>query len=151
MGIEENKAVVIRAYTDGMNKKDMSVIRECFAPDYVNYFPAGEGEVRGIEEFTRVLGDFLNAFDDLVFTVEDVLGEGDKVALRWSATGIHTGNYTGIPPTTIIPPTGREISFSATDVYHVVGGRIIEEWNTLDGWDIMKQMGAVHGPTPAMA
>ncbi|HWG97808.1 MAG TPA: ester cyclase [Pilimelia sp.] len=149
--IDDNKALVLRAYLDGMNHRDMGVIRECFAPDYVNHFPAGEGEVRGIEEFTRVLGDFLGAFDNLVFTVEDVLGEGDRVALRWSARGIHTGEYRGIPPTTVIAPTGREISFSATDIYRVADGRIVEEWNTLDGWDVMRQMGVVRGPAAVSA
>ncbi len=142
--VEDNKAVVRRAYEKGMNGRDMRIIEECFSPDYVNYFPAGQGEVRGIDEFKKVLWDFLTAFDDLVFTVEDIFGEGDKVALRWSARGIHSGEYRGIPPTTVIPATGREISFSATDVYHVVDGKIVEEWNTLDGFDIMRQMGALN-------
>ncbi|GAA2526562.1 ester cyclase [Pilimelia columellifera] len=149
MGTEENKAVVMRAYLDGMNRKDMSVIRECFAPDYVNFFPAGQGQVRGIEDFTRTLGEFLDAFENLVFTVEDVFADGDKVVLRWSATGRHTGDYRGIPPTTVIPATRKEINFSATDIYRVVGGKIVEEWNTLDGWDIMYQMGAVKKLAPA--
>jgi predicted ester cyclase len=145
MGTEENKALVRRAYLDGMNRKDMRVIRECFAPDYVNYFPAGQGEVRGIDDFTRVLGEFLDAFSELVFTVEDVLGDGEKVALRWSATGIHTGDYRGIPPTVVVPATGRPVSFGATDIYRVVGGRVVEEWNTLDGFDILRQLGALRG------
>lgn len=144
MGTDENRSVVMRAYLEGMNAKDMSVIRECFAPDYVNYFPAGQGEVRGIEQFTAVLGEFLDAFDGLAFTVDDTVAEGDKVVLRWSAAGIHTGDYRGIPPTVVIAPTGRKISFSATDIYRVVNGRIVEEWNTLDGLDIMRQMGALH-------
>jgi steroid delta-isomerase-like uncharacterized protein len=144
MDTEETKAVVRRAYVDGMNRRDMAVIRQSFSADYVNHFPAGQGEVRGIDDFTRTLGDFLDAFTDLVFTIDDVLAEGERVALRWSARGIHTGNYRGIPPTVVIPATGREISFSATDIYRVVDGQIVEEWNTLDGFDIMRQMGALH-------
>ncbi|GIE85808.1 ester cyclase [Actinoplanes regularis] len=143
MGIEDNKAIVKRAYLEGLNRRDMSIIRECFAPNYVNYFPAGEGEVHGIDDFTTVLKQFLDAFTDLTFTVEDLFAEGDKVVLRWSARGIHTGDYRGIPPTTVVPATGREISFSATDIYHVSNGQIIEEWNTMDGWDILHQMGIV--------
>jgi steroid delta-isomerase-like uncharacterized protein len=141
---EDNKAIVRRAYLDGMNRKDMSVIRATFAPDYVNHFPAGQGDVRGIDDFTKVLGEFLDAFDDLTFSVDDILGEGERVALRWSAVGKHTGDYRGIPPTVVIPATGRVISMSATDIYRVVNGRIIEEWNSLDGFDIMRQMGHLH-------
>lgn len=145
MSAEDNKAVVRRAYLDGMNGHDMSVVRATFAPDYVNHFPAGQGLIRGLDNFVAALGDFLDAFSDLTFTIEDILGEGERVALRWSARGMHTGDYRGIPPTVVIPPTGREISFSATDIYRVVDGRIVEEWNSLDGFDIMRQMGVLHG------
>jgi predicted ester cyclase len=144
MTVEDNKAVVRRAYVDGMNERDMDVIRATFAPDYVNYFPAGQGMIQGLDNFVLALSEFLGAFSDLTFTVEDILGEGERVALRWSASGVHTGEYRGIPPTVVIAPTGRDISFSATDIYRVVGGRIVEEWNSLDGYDIMRQMGVLH-------
>ena len=140
MTAEENKTLVQHAYLDGMNTRDMSVIRKVFAPNYVNYFPAGQGELHGIDEFVEALDSFIGSFSDLVFTVEDVLGEGDKVALRWSAVGVHTGVYAGIPPTTIIPATGRTIAFSATDNYQVADGQVIAEWNSLDGFDIVRQM-----------
>jgi predicted ester cyclase len=142
MTTDENKALVQHAYLDGMNTRDMSVIRKVFAPDYVNYFPAGQGELHGIEEFVQALDEFIGSFSDLVFTVEDILGEGDKVALRWSAVGVHTGDYRGIPPTTVIAPTGRTISFSATDIYQVANGQVVAEWNSLDGFDIVRQMTA---------
>lgn len=145
MTAEDNKAIVQRAYLEGMNKGDMSIIREVFAPDYVNYFPAGQGELHGIDEFVEALSSFIGAFTDLTFTVEDVLGEGDKVALRWSAVGVHTGDYAGIPPATIVPATGRTISMSATDIYQVANGQVITEWNSLDGFDVLRQMGALPG------
>lgn len=143
MTVEDNKALVQRAYLDGMNKNDMRIIREVFAPDYVNYFPAGQGELHGIDEFVSALSSFIGAFSGLTFKVDDVLGEGDKVALRWSAVGVHTGDYAGIPPTTIVPATGRTISMSATDIYQVANGQVITEWNSLDGFDILRQMGAL--------
>jgi steroid delta-isomerase-like uncharacterized protein len=142
---EDNKAVVTRAYLQGMNRRDMKVIRETFSPDYVNYFPAGQGYLKGIDEFVAALSEFLGAFTDLTFTVEDIFGEGERVVLRWSARGVHTGDYRGLPPTTVIAATGREISFGATDIYRVVDGRIVEEWNTFDGYDVMRQMGVLPG------
>lgn len=149
MTTEDNKAIVQRAYLEGMNKNDMSVIREVFAPGYVNYFPAGQGELQGIDEFVEALSSFLGAFSDLTFKVEDVLAEGDKVALRWSAVGVHTGDYAGIPPTTIVPATGRTISISATDIYQLADGQVVFEWNSLDGFDVLRQMGALPGSADA--
>lgn len=143
MGASDNEDIVRRAYLEGMNHRDMAVIEEVFAPDYVCNFPAGQGEVRGLKAFVETLTDFLAAFDDLRFSVEESFGDGDRVALRWSAVGRHTGNYAGLPPTRVIPATGRTVRFSATDIYRVVDGRIVEEWNTFDGYHVLLQMGAL--------
>jgi steroid delta-isomerase-like uncharacterized protein len=143
MGTNANEDVVRRAYLDGMNHRNMAVIEECFAPDYVCNFPAGQGYVKGREAFIETLSAFLAAFDHLQFSVEDLLSAGEKVVLRWSAVGTHVADYAGIAPTQVIPATGRIITMSATDVYRVVDGRIVEEWNTFDGYHVLLQMGAL--------
>jgi predicted ester cyclase len=138
---QRNKAVVRRAYEQGMNRRDMSVVDEVFAPDYVAYF-RGEPPIRGRDAFKVSLGAFFEAFDDLVFTVEDAIAEGDRVAVRWTGTGIHAGEYRGMPPTLRVPSTGRRLTFTAIDLYRLEGGLIVEEWNTLDQLELLHQMGA---------
>src|SRR5690349_10453636 len=140
---ERNRDLVQRAYLDGMNRRDMAVIEEVFAPDYVCHFPDGQGDVRGRDAFVRTLDEFLAAFDHLVFSVEQLLADGDRVVLRWSATGRHTGDYAGLPPGRVVPATGRTVSFSATDIYRIAGDRIAEEWNTFDGYHVLLQLGAL--------
>ena len=82
MSEDANKQVVQRAYLDGMNGKDPTVIEECFAADYVCHFPADQGEVMGDPaDFKATLFDFLNAFDHLIFTVEQLLDDGDRVGM----------------------------------------------------------------------
>jgi predicted ester cyclase len=44
-------------------------------------------------------------------TVEDVLGDGDRVAVRWNARGTHESEWLGIPP------TGRRVVFGGMDLY----------------------------------
>ena len=97
--IEENKAVVRRAYVDGLNRKDMGIIDEVFAPEYVAYFP-GVPPVRGRDAMKELLAAFLAAFPDIVFTIEDQIAEGEKVATRWTAHGTHQGEFRGFPPKT---------------------------------------------------
>jgi predicted ester cyclase len=140
---QRNKSIVRRAYEEGMNRRDMSVVDEVFDPGYVAHF-RGEPPIRGRDAFKESLGAFLEAFDDLVFTVDDAIAEGDRVALRWSASGIHAGEYRGFPPVLRVPPTGRRLEFSAIDVYQLADGRIVEEWNTLDQLELLHQMGVVH-------
>jgi steroid delta-isomerase-like uncharacterized protein len=143
MGVRENQAIVERAYLEGMNNRDMAVIRQVFASDYVCHFPADQGYVKGVDAFVETLSAFLHAFDHLVFSVDDVLGVDDRVVLRWSASGRHVADYAGIAPGQVIPATGRAIKMGATDIYRIEDGRIAEEWNTFDGYWVQVQMGAL--------
>jgi predicted ester cyclase len=146
MSLEANKAVVRRAYEVGMNNKDWSVIDEVFSPDYVVYYP-GVPPIRGLEAAKQALKAFLDAFPDIHFVVEDQLAEGHKVTTRWSGKGTHSGEYRGFPVATkVYPPTGRPVQFSATDIYRIENGKIMEEWNTLETLVVLHQIGAVADP-----
>lgn len=140
---EENKALVRRAYLDGMNARDMEIIDEVFSPEYVSHFP-GQPPTRGIEPLKETLGSFFEAFPDIVFTVEDQVAEGNKVVTRWSAQGTHQGEWRGFPPRANgLPPTGRHVTLGATDIYLIADGKILEEWNTLEQLAVLGQIGAV--------
>ena len=146
MSTENNKQVVRRAYLDGMNQRNLSVIDEVFAPDYVVHYP-GLDPIVGRDEAKTAIGAFLEAFPDIVFTIEDAIAEGDRVVLRWSAKGTHTGTFNGFPtPGSKIPPSGRSVRFSATDIYRVVNNQVQEEWNTLEQAELFRQLGLIDLP-----
>lgn len=48
---------------------------------------------------------FWSAFPDLSAKIEEMVGEGDKVAIHVTNTGTHKGEFQGIPP------TGKKVSF----------------------------------------
>jgi predicted ester cyclase len=142
---EDNKAIVIRAYLDGINPRNMNVLDEVFSPDYVSHFP-GEPPTLGIGPLKAVLASFFEAFPDLVFSIEDSLAEGDKVVIRWTAKGTHLGPWRGFPPRGEgIAPTGKQVTLGATDIYLIGDGKILEEWNTLDQLAVTEQVKAGSG------
>ncbi len=144
--LEDNKALVRRAYLDGMNTRNMDIIEEVFSPEYVSHFP-GQPPTRGVEPIKAVLQSFFDAFPDIVFKIEDQLAEGNKVTTRWSAQGAHQGEWRGFPPRGRgIPPTGRHVTLSATDIYLISDGQVVEEWNTLEQLAVLEQIGAVSEP-----
>jgi predicted ester cyclase len=146
MSTEDNKAIVRRAYLDGLNKHDLSVVDEVFDPHYVVHYLHTD-PIEGIGKAKEFLTQFLTAFPDCVFTVEDQVAEGDKVVLRWRCVGTHLGEWRGLPGSTdpTIPASGKPIDFTATDIYLIRDGKIVEEWNTLEPLDVMNQIGAVPG------
>ncbi len=141
--LEENKAVVRRAYLEAMNSRNLDIFDEVFSPEYIAHFP-GQPSVQGVEPLKTVLQAFFEAFPDIVFSVDDQLAEGNKVATRWSAEGTQEGVWHGFPPRAKgIPATGRHVEFGAIDVYVVEDGKIVEEWNTLEQLAVLEQIGVV--------
>jgi predicted ester cyclase len=143
MSLEENKAILRRAYEVGMNNRDWSDIDEVFAPDYAVYYP-GVPPIYGREDAKKALGAFLTAHPDMKFAVIDQLAEGDRVTTRWKGEGTHSGPFAGFPlPGSVVPASGRPVSFGATDIYRIANGQIAEEWNTLHYAGILYEIGAL--------
>jgi steroid delta-isomerase-like uncharacterized protein len=142
---EENKALVRRAY-EGFSEGSVDVLDEVFAPDYVAHFPGVE-PITGRDAAKELVGAFIDAFPDIKFTIADQIAEGDRVVARWTAQGTHKGEFRGFPPMMHgVAPTGRHVSFSATDIYRIADGLIAEEWNSLEQLDVMQQIGAIAVP-----
>jgi len=139
MSAEENKQVCLRFVNEVINGGNLDAIDELFASNYVNHMappglPTGpEGE----KQFTMM---FFSAFPDGKITVEDVLAEGEKVASRYIYSATHKGNFIGIPP------TGKRFTVSGVNVFRVAGGKIVENWPSLDMLGIMQQIGVIPAP-----
>jgi predicted ester cyclase len=80
MSTEEGKALVRREYEQGVNRKDFEVRDGALASNYVGHFP-GIPPIQGIEAFKQFTSAFFTAFPDLQTTIEDLIAEGDKVAV----------------------------------------------------------------------
>jgi steroid delta-isomerase-like uncharacterized protein len=136
MSTEESKALVRREYEQGVNKKDLDVRDGALAGNYLGHFP-GLPPIQGLEAFRQFTSGFFTAFPDLQTTIEDLIAEGDKVAVRQTWRGTHTGSFLGIAP------TGKQVTFTSTEFYQVAGGKLAEEWVELDMLGLLQQIGAI--------
>ena len=128
-----NTAIIQRVY-ESWNKRDFSVIAELF-PDCI-YHSSVTGELRG-EVYRKYFTALLDAFPDGRLTVNDKIGEGDKVAVRWKFTGTHQGELMGLAP------TGKQVSMTGISVIRIVNGKIAEVWEEWDNLGMMQQLGVV--------
>ena len=85
----------------------------------------------------QMIGMMRGIFPDLVLSTEDLIAEGDKVVLRWSATGTHQGGFMGVPA------TGNKVTVTGIGIDRIEGGRIVEHWEQFDAMGMMQQMGAI--------
>ena len=78
-----------------------------------------------------------SAFSGWHFTVEDVIAEGDKVVLRGTFRGSHTGEFFGIPP------TGKQVEISGIHILTIKDGKVTEHWANNDDLKLMQQLGVI--------
>ncbi len=124
-----------RVWTEGLNRGDVSTADRAFLPDCVIHITGIAEPVRGIEAWKQVVQGLLTAFPDLHFTIEDQLGDGDRVAMRWSATGTHRG------PLGPVPPTDKPIAIEGLIVDHLEDGKVRERWEQWDQSLMLQQLG----------
>ena len=133
----ENKTLVRRWVKDIWSKGNLAVADEIVASNYANHDPAGPMPESGLEGFKKHVTTYRTAFPDLALTVDDILAEGNKVTVRWTARGTHKGTLMGIPP------TGKQVTLTGISVIRTTGGKVAEQWVTWDTLGMMQQLGAI--------
>ncbi|MCC6801373.1 MAG: ester cyclase [Anaerolineae bacterium] len=140
--VEQYTAMVNR-YIEGVNTDDETALREVFAVDFNDHNSAQvSGLPPGVEAVVAAHHMLNQSFSDLTFTIDEVMVEGDKVAIRVHANGIHTGEFYGFPP------TGKPISWTAHRILRVQDGMFVEAWNEFDQVGILQQMGIIPSFAP---
>jgi len=124
-----------RIWAEGLNRGDVSVADRAFAPDCIIHITGEAEPVRGREAWKQFVAGLLVAFPDLHFTMEDQFRVGDRVALRWRATGTHSG------PLGAIPPTGRSMQIDGLIIDQLANGVVVERWEQWDQPRMLQQLG----------
>lgn len=124
---EQNKQLVRRWFEEVWNQQSEEAIDEMFAPGGKAYgFPDPSSVLVGPESFKSIHRIFLGAFPDLRITVREVVAEGDRVAVAWTATMTHLGEHLGFAPTM------KKESLDGSSFLTVSGGQIQEGTNYME-------------------
>jgi steroid delta-isomerase-like uncharacterized protein len=133
MSVEENKVLVRRFVEEFWNNGDMAMADVLLAEDATITLP-GVGEVTR-ESMKTFVTAHRSAFPDWHSTFEELVGDGESIAERWTGTGTHRGEFQGIAP------TGRFVKIPGTVFYRNASGKIVESRGLLDGLAMMQQLG----------
>jgi len=125
MSVEKENKAIVRRFEEEIAKGNLDVIDELLSPDFVdrNLLP-GQGPTR--EDFKRTNKEFLDAFSITSFAIVEQIAEGDTVVTKYRQSGVSRGEIAGLPP------TGEEDTVEGIHIHRISGGKITEEWSTLD-------------------
>jgi steroid delta-isomerase-like uncharacterized protein len=134
---ETNKATIRRFVEEVWNEGNLSAADGYIAPTYTHHDSSTRDFGRGPEGERMRVTLYRSAFPDLRFTIEDLIADGDLVAVRWSSRGTHDGQLDQIPP------TGKPVSITGVSVVRFADGKIVEGWISWDTLGMLQQIGVV--------
>jgi len=137
VGVTENADVVRRLIGEAVNADRVDLLSRFVCPDVVVH-PGTAGAApatTGVGELTTSFRRFHSAFPDFYIVLDDVVAEGDRVAVRWTATGTHSAEFVGLPA------TGRAVRWGGIDLYRLVDGKVAEWWRNDDFVWLLQQLG----------
>ncbi len=121
---EQNKALVRKIY-QATETGDAAILDFVVTEDVIEH-PLNPGQPPGREALKQVFGGFSVLVPDLRITVEDVIADGDRAAVRSTVTGTPAGPYLGVDP------AGRPMRFEAIDLWRIEDGLVAEGWHVED-------------------
>ncbi|MCI0396368.1 MAG: ester cyclase [Chloroflexi bacterium] len=138
MSTEQNKAIVRRLADEVWNKGNLAVIDELVAEAFVDNNPPLPGLPAGREGFRQWALGGRTGFPDCQLAIEDLLAEGDRVALYWTFYGTHLGELPGLPP-----PAGKRIAVKGIYLMRLSNGQVVERWANEDSISLLQQLGVM--------
>jgi len=122
-------------FAEGVNTGNFDVFDEVVSPDVVDHDPAPE-QGPGPQGFKDMFQTMRSAFPDLQVTPEHMTATDDDVALAYTVTGTHEGDFLGVAP------TGRRVTARGVQIGRFENGRLVERWGSSDQLAMLQQVGA---------
>ena len=133
---EDIRATALRLI-DVWNTRQLDFIDEVIDSSYVYHDPSTPDLGTGPEGYKARMKLYETAFPDMKFSVEDAFAEGNRVVLRWQASGTHNGVLLGIPP------TGKATSGPGMSILHFKNGKVVEDYCIWDTLGMLRQLGVI--------
>jgi steroid delta-isomerase-like uncharacterized protein len=133
--VEANIKMYTHVWDEILNKRNIDMIDTHFASNYVN--KTVTSTVSGLADAKKYYGAFLTGFSDIKFEVEEIFGKDDRLVKRWTFSGTHSGEFSGIAP------TGKRITVRGVSIARITDGKIAEEIDYMDDLGFMQQLGVI--------
>jgi len=135
---------VMERLTELWNTGDAALVSEVYSEGVERSDP-NQKLGRGTQEIARYIAELRSGFPDFKLEMKRQTGDGDQVAMEWTATGTHAGTYLGIPA------TGRKVTMHGVTLDRIENGKVVNERAYFDRLSLLEQLGVAPGAAEAGA
>ena len=126
-----------KQFVQFINTADENLAQQLISPLAKFHVPTQPEPLQGPIGYLTIIAMMRSGFPDIQWTLEEMIAEGDKVAVRYTMKGTQQGEFFGFPP------TGKPIAVQAINFYRLVDDQIVEEYGQPDMLGLLKQIGAI--------
>ncbi|HEX5411863.1 MAG TPA: ester cyclase [Terriglobia bacterium] len=123
---EANKELVRRHYEDIVNLNNLDAAEDQMAEDFIDHAARPGIASRGPEAARQAMAALHAVIPDARITLDEVIAEGDLVAVRATWRGTHKGPFMGSPP------SGKPVTINGMVFWRVADGKLVERWASID-------------------
>lgn len=132
----DNISIVKRVIDEVWNQGKLDVLPQLVSPQIVGSDSLA-GDLKGMDGFERHIKAMRTAFPDLRLRTDDILNVGDRVIVRWTATGTNRGTLAGIPA------TNKQGTVHGMTLNTIRDGKLVEMHASWDTLSMIQQLGLV--------
>jgi hypothetical protein len=136
MELSQNEKTARRWYAEMWSKPDLDLADEIvdpgYAPDWIHIDATGPAQVKHEMRYFR------SVFPDLKYEIVDSAGHGDRVWVRYRATGTQAGKAWGFEA------SGNQATFEGVTIFSFgPDGKIVDRWGAFCFYDLLHDLGLV--------
>jgi steroid delta-isomerase-like uncharacterized protein len=139
--MNDKESVVVRFVEELWNERNLNIADSLFDEDcHTHQLQSGSPVVavpRGPAAIKAHVRDWLSAFPDLKFTVEQMFSDGDRVISQLAMDGTQTDQWLGIPA------TRKRVNIRMITIHRIRNGKVIEDWVLVESLGLLQQLGAL--------
>ena len=132
---DDRRERILKAWDAAWDRGEVDALDDLLSPDYRRV--GSDQSVQSLIEFKASIIATRSAFPDLVTTVDEVVVEGDRAAIRWHSSGQHENSFLGVPA------TKRRVAVSGATFARFENDRIVEEHVTWDPSALLSALGII--------
>lgn len=127
------KEVACRVLEEVFPADDEAALATLVSDEFVNH-TAPPGTPPGLGSVSYFMHLLNKAFTDQRWTIHQVIAEGDTVVIHCTHSGLHTGEFFGLPA------TGRRFAYRQMHMIRIADGKSVEQWEVRDDASLMRQL-----------